>query len=150
MISTVRTTSENPDFQKLVAMLDRDLAVRDGDDHAFYSQFNKIDSIKQALVAYEDGIPVGCGAIKLFDADSMEVKRMFTLPEKRGLGIASKILMELETWATQLGVSRLVLETGIQQPEAIALYGKSGYVRIENYGQYAGVENSLCFEKILK
>lgn len=150
MISLVRTTSENPDFQNLVALLDRDLAVRDGDDHAFYAQFNKIDMIRHAVVCYEDGIPVGCGAIKSFGDDAMEVKRMYTLPEKRGLGIASKILTELESWAAELGISRLVLETGTQQPEAIALYSKSGYARTENYGQYAGVDNSLCFEKILK
>lgn len=149
MISLVRTTSENPDFQKLVSLLDRDLAIRDGDDHAFYDQFNKIDSIKHVIVAYQDEKPVGCGAIKSFEDGSMEVKRMYVLPEKRGLGIASKILAGLESWAMELGVNRLVLETGIQQPEAIALYTKSNYRRIENYGQYAGIENSLCFEKSL-
>lgn len=72
---------------------------------------------------------------------------MFTLPIGRGKGIASLILAELETWAVELGYSTCILETGFNQPEAIALYQKNGYNRIDNYGQYAGVETSLCFEK---
>lgn len=72
---------------------------------------------------------------------------MFTSAEARGRGIASRILDELESWALELGYSKCILETGFKQPEAIALYQKNGYSRIDNYGQYAGVETSLCFEK---
>ena len=75
---------------------------------------------------------------------------MYTLPQQRGKGYASIILNELEVWATELGFTSAVLETGVKQPEAIALYKKNGYNRIDNYGQYAGVENSLCFEKELR
>ncbi len=149
MTEISRTDSTNPDFVALVVALDADLAVRDGDDHDFYHQFNGIDDIKYALVAYVDDIPIGCGAIKEFDPSTMEVKRMYTPPEFRGRGIASLILKELESWTTELGYKRCVLETGKAQPEALSLYTKSGYEVIPNYGQYQGVENSVCFQKTL-
>ncbi|NNF30902.1 MAG: GNAT family N-acetyltransferase [Flavobacteriaceae bacterium] len=143
------TNSDDKDFIELVESLDRELAVRDGDDHAFYHQFNAIDMINNAIVAYEDKVSVGCGAIKEFDGLSMEVKRMYTLPDYRGKGIASKIVLRLELWAKELGYPFCVLETGKQQPEAMALYKKQGYEIIPNYGQYAGVTNSICFKKKL-
>ena len=145
----VRTTSENEDFRSLVNRLDRELAIRDGDDHAFYSQFNKLDTIKHAVVAYIDKEAVGCGAIRPFDDASVEVKRMFVPTEHRGRGIAKDILKELESWAVELSFKRCILETGLKQPEAIALYTKSGYISIPNYGQYQGMYNSVCFEKIV-
>lgn len=147
MINLQRTDSANPDFIALVKQLDADLAERDGSDHAFFAQFNKIDMIKHVVVAYEDEKPVGCGAMKAFAPDTLEVKRMYTLPEHRGKGIAGKVLAELERWAAALSYAKCVLETGEKQPEAIGLYKKSGYRQIPNYGQYAGVESSVCFEK---
>jgi GNAT superfamily N-acetyltransferase len=72
---------------------------------------------------------------------------MYTLPGKRGRGIASRILNELEKWAAELSYNKCILETGNRQPEAIMLYQKNGYNRIPNYGQYQGIENSVCFEK---
>ena len=149
MINLIRTNSENPDFIELVKHLDADLAQRDGDDHPFYAQFNKIDKIGYAVVAYENDIPVGCGAIKEFDRTTMEVKRMYTFPEHRGKGIATKILAELEKWAAELKYEKCILETGKKQPEAIYVYQKNGYKLIPNYGQYAEVDNSVCFEKVL-
>ena len=149
-VELIRTDAANPDFIVLVKQLDADLAPRDGEDHAFYSQFNKIDAIKHVILAYENGRPCACGAIKDFAPDTMEIKRMYTIPESRGIGLATKILTELEIWAAELGCKKCILETGIRQPEAIALYQKNGYVRIPNYGQYIGVENSLCFEKVIR
>jgi putative acetyltransferase len=150
MIELIRTDSSNPDFIRLVQFLDADLAIRDGLEHPFYAQFNKIDQIKYVVVAYEDKEALACGAIKEYDRQSMEVKRMYTSPESRGKGIAGKILTELERWASELGFKKCILETGLKQPEAIALYRKCAYRIISNYGQYAGVENSLCFEKGVK
>lgn len=149
MISCNRTNPENGDFQKLVRELDKDLKIRDGEDHDFYAQFNKIDKIKHSIVAYDNGIPVGCGAIKLYNPYTMEVKRMYVVPQKRGQGIASMILNHLELWALELNYTKCLLETGVNQPEAIALYKKNRYKIIYNYGQYANVKNSVCFEKIL-
>lgn len=148
-LKIIRTNSEHADFQALVRLLDAELAVRDGDDHSFYAQFNKLDLIKHVVLAVQDDLAVSCGAIKQFDEQTMEVKRMFTLLDYRGKGIAAKILAELETWAAELGFTQTVLETGYKQPEAIRLYEKSGYERIPNYGQYIGVENSLCMKKHL-
>lgn len=149
MVTIMRTGSDHPDFVGLVKLLDADLAGRDGADHLFYAQFNTIEKIKHALVAYEDERPVGCGALKPFAPDTMEVKRMYILPESRNKGIAAMILRELENWAREMSFLQCVLETGKRQPEAIALYRKCGYTLIPNYGQYAGVENSLCFRKQL-
>ena len=144
----LRSNSSNADFIKLVSLLDQELSIRDGEDHDFYHQFNHIDKIKYVIVAYEGDKAVGCGAIKAYDSSTIEVKRMFTLPESRGKGVASIILNELESWARELSFQRCILETGIKQPEAIALYKKNGYTIIENYGQYAGITNSICFEKV--
>lgn len=150
MIHLLRTDSTNTDFQKLVTLLDSDLRTRDGEDHAFYSQYNKIQAIKHVVVAYQNDEPVGCGAIKEYESGTMEVKRMYVSEDKRGSGIASAVLKELEIWTAQLGYNKCILETGIRQPEAIALYKKNNYNIIPNYGQYAGIENSVCFEKILE
>jgi len=146
-----RTNSDDLNFRSLVALLDKDLAIRDGEDHAFYAQYNTVDAIKEVVVALNDkGKAVGCGAFKPFDENSVEIKRMFVHPDFRKRGIAALILNELEIWSASISYGRCVLETGKKQPEAIALYLKSGYLLIPNYGQYIGIDNSVCFEKILK
>jgi putative acetyltransferase len=149
MIRCIRTNSENEPFRGLVRELDADLRIRDGEDHSFYNQFNKIDKIKYVIVAYDNETPVGCGAIKEYSRDTMEVKRMYVPLNKRGQGIASTVLKELEKWAIDLNFKKCLLETGKKQPEAIELYKKSGYRIIPNFGQYANIENSVCFEKVL-
>ena len=149
MITILRTNSDNSFFRDLVRLLDTELAIVDGKDHSFYSQFNKIDKIRYVVVAFENDMPVGCGAIKEYTKDTMEIKRMYVAPQFRKKGIASEILSELEKWAAELSCSRCILETGKRQPEAIGLYRKSGYKVIPNYGQYTGVENSVCFDKDL-
>lgn len=145
----LRTDSTNNHFIELVKQLDKDLAIRDGDEHAFYHQFNKIDMWKNVVVLYEADVPLSCGAVKEIAPGTMEVKRMYTVPDARGKGLAAAVLAELEKWASELGCANCVLETGKKQPEAIALYQKCGYHIIPNYGQYAGIENSVCFEKKL-
>ncbi len=148
MIRLVRTDSSNNDFVELVKLLDKELQIRDGSEHSFYSQYNKIDKIKNVVVAYEDDVAVGCGAIKEYESNTMEVKRMFVKDEYRSKGIATKVLIELELWAGSLGYNKCILETGLKQPEAIHLYKKNNYKVIPNYGQYAGVVNSVCMEKV--
>lgn len=145
----IQTVATHPDFVSLVALLDSDLAERDGEEHSFYHQFNSTDSLKHCMLIYDKEVPVGCGAVKVFESNTMEVKRMYVPPAMRGKGIASILLRGLEIWAKELNYNRCVLETGIRQPEAIALYEKNGYTRIPNYGQYQGIPNSVCFEKNL-
>ncbi|NNE27896.1 MAG: GNAT family N-acetyltransferase [Saprospiraceae bacterium] len=147
MIKIIHTDASHPDFRKLVAQLDSELAIIDGDDHDFYHQYNGIEDIKYALVLYYEDQPVSCGAIKPFDDNSMEVKRMYTLPDARGLGYASKILSGLEEWANKLGFTYCILETGKRQADAVALYNKRNYDIIPNYGPYTNVKNSVCFRK---
>jgi len=147
MIKLIRTDSENKDFIDLVELLDAELAELDGDEHVFYAQLNKTDKIKQVVVAYENDKPISCGAIREYSPTITEVKRMYTVPEGRGKGIATKVLIELEKWAAELSYQKCILETGWRQPDAIRLYEKNGYNRISNYGKYSGMENSVCFEK---
>ena len=149
MLTFLRTNSTHQDFITLVRQLDVELATIDGDEHDFYAQYNKIDKINHVIIAYENELPIACGALKQFSENAMEVKRMYTLASYRGKGIASGVLIQLEKWAAEMNYSHCILETGIRQPDAIRLYGKNGYLPIPNYGQYAGVENSRCFEKAL-
>jgi GNAT superfamily N-acetyltransferase len=144
-----RTNSDDPDFINLIVLLDKDLAIRDGDDHAFYNQFNKTDKIKHVIVFYENDIAVGCGAFREKETDTAEIKRMFVNPDYRKRGIASKVLAELEIWAKEVNYIYTILETGKNQPEAINLYQKSGYTIIPNYPPYEEMENSVCMKKTL-
>ncbi|RED26145.1 ribosomal protein S18 acetylase RimI-like enzyme [Flavobacterium cutihirudinis] len=148
-MSIKRTNSDDIDFINLVALLDKDLAIRDGDDHAFYNQFNKTDKIKHAVVYYENNIPVGCGAFREKESDKTEIKRMYVHPDYRKKGIASKVLAELEIWAKEVGYTYTILETGKNQPEAINLYQKLNYTIIPNYPPYEEMDNSVCMKKTL-
>lgn len=149
MITLVRTNSDNEDFIFLVQQLDAYLKITDGDEHDFYNQFNKINTLNNVVIAYLENKPVGCGAFKEFNTTSVEVKRMFTSNDSRNKGIATRILNELEDWAAELNYKSCVLETGIRQVEAVQFYTKCLYKIIPNYGQYQDVKNSICFEKKL-
>jgi putative acetyltransferase len=99
------------------------------------------------MVARADGVAVGCGAVRLRSADTAEIKRMFVLPSARGRGVGRVVLEELEAWAAAAGASRLVLETGDLQPEALRLYDRAGFRPIPCFEEYAGAPLSRCFEK---
>ncbi|WP_010232464.1 GNAT family N-acetyltransferase [Gillisia marina] len=149
MLVLKRTTSENPDFISLNKLLDKELTIRDGDEHDFFDQYNKIDTIKHIVLAYDNEEAIGCGAIKDFDEDTAEIKRMFVLQSGRGKKVATTILTELENWARELDYKKCILETGITFKDAIGLYHRAGYEVIPNYGQYNGVKSSICFCKSL-
>ncbi|WP_268847234.1 GNAT family N-acetyltransferase [Flavobacterium aestivum] len=150
MITIKRTTSESADFQKLVVLLDEALRIKDGEDHDFYAQHNTLDKINHVVVCYQDNVAIGCGAFKEFDSNAVEIKRMFVHPDYRGKGIASSVLKELEIWASELHYTNCVLETGRNNPEAIALYQKSGYEIIPNYDQYENIDTSVCLKKSIQ
>ena len=147
--SILRTIPDNKDFQNLTMALDKELAIRDGELHSFYHQYNSLKVLDHVVVAYYNERAIACGALKKYHENSVEIKRMFVLESERGKGIASTILSELESWAKELKYERCILETGINQPEAINLYKKNNYTTIPNYGQYENIYNSVCFEKIL-
>lgn len=149
MLNLKRTTSECHDFHELIRSLDVDLTARYGIQQSFYKQYNAVDRIDTVVIAYIENYPAGCGCFKKFDETTVEIKRMYVKPEYRGKGISKQILAELEKWAAESGFTTAVLETGVHQPEAIGLYQKAGYVPIDNYGQYARVDTSICFKKRL-
>lgn len=137
------------DFQALVTKIDAEHAIRDGDEHTFYHQFNGIESLDHVIVAYDKGQPVGCGAFKVRNKQQVEIKRMFVLTAVRKKGCASAILTALETWAADEGFSEAILETGKAQIEALSFYTKQGYTVIPNFAPYVGVKNSVCFSRSL-
>jgi putative acetyltransferase len=145
----IRSNSDNTDFQQLIRCLDEELAVRNGILQGQYTQYNIITNLGTVVVGYHDDRPSGCGCFKVFEETTVEIKRMFVTPEKRGSGIAKMILQELEKWAFEKGYRKAILETGVKQYEAIAFYTKLGYQRMDNYGQYTGNSNSLCMGKDL-
>jgi len=107
------------------------------------------DDIVLFLVARRDGKAVGCGGLRAIDAEHGEIKRMFVAPAARGSGVSRAILGALEDAARERGWSRLVLETGTEQPDAIRFYTREGYAPIERYGHYAESELSRCFGRSL-
>lgn len=148
-IEVERTNSENEDFRKLVFELEDHLTWADEKAHSECKQYNKLESIKHVIVVYIDKKAIGCGAIRKYDQDTIEVKRMFVSKNTREKGVGTKILIELETWAKELGYKKSILETGAMLPEAVRLYKKNNYIQIPNYGQYEGMEKSICFAKKL-
>ncbi|MBL0152570.1 MAG: GNAT family N-acetyltransferase [Chitinophagaceae bacterium] len=150
MVTIRRTDNGDNDFIQLVEWLDRDLLARYGKAQETYQPFNSIDQIREVVIACLNDVPVGCGCFKPWEERTTELKRMYVKPGHRSLGIASKVLSELERWSAELGYERMILETGKGQPEAIRLYEKNGYTLIPNFGQYEGMKDSICMEKRLR
>lgn len=112
-----------------------------------------MDENEQMLIFYvaydESGNAVACGALKHFNDQTAVIKRMYVKPEYRGRGLSKNILSELEDKAKELNYNRLVLETGLKQPEAMSLYTKFGYKSLKCYGKHAEDPDSRCFEKFI-
>ena len=144
----IRTTYVNPEFQKLVAQLNEDLARRDGKDHPL-SQFNEIIHLKYVVVVYLKNKAVGCGAIAKYDLVATEIKRMYVTPSHRGQQLGENILSELENWTKELGLSKCILFMGVNQPEAMKLYLRNNFSVIENYGKLKDIPDSICLAKTL-
>jgi putative acetyltransferase len=102
------------------------------------------------LIVYQEGTPVGCGALRLLNAGTAELKRMYVSPAVRGTGLGRRLVAALEAEARRLGVRRLILETGIRQAAALALYRATGFQPIPLYGEYCLSPNtSICLGKDL-
>jgi GNAT superfamily N-acetyltransferase len=143
---------DSPDAQRLVAALDAGLAELYPPEQRFGPNL-KAHHLEAGrgtfLVARDNGRPVGCGAIRMNDDTTAEVKRMYVEPEDRGKGVGRAVLARLEAAAKQFGARRLVLETGTHSPEALALYRGAGFRQIDCWGEYATSPTSVCMEKIL-
>ena len=151
---TVTIVSENPAGEESLRLI-RELTVElsslyedDGGANSFDP--HKLGDRRSAfVVARLDGHAIGCGAIRPFNFETAEVKRMYVAPEVRKVGIGARILRELESVAKELGYQRLRLETGLKQAGAIALYEAAGFAKVNCLGEYASNPMSICFEKEL-
>lgn len=114
-----------------------------------YLQYNKLDDIHDVVVAYENDVPVGSASFKKYDDECAEVKRVFVKKEYRGRGISNILMKMLEERAREKGFKYFILESGEPLVSAMALYRKSGYKAIPNYGQYVDMEESVCMKKKL-
>lgn len=147
-----RTDGKNKDFIENCRLLDMDLDRRVGKKikRDKYKQFNLLDEIQHAIVVYENDTVVGGGAIRKYDDENIELKRVFVHPEYQGRGIGSRLVALLIEWAMELGYKRMVLETGELLAESCAVYNKLGFKIIPNYGPYVNMPESLCMAKDLK
>jgi GNAT superfamily N-acetyltransferase len=148
---------DDPDAAKLIDEVQQEYVVRYGDIDATPVDVAEFLAPRGIfLVGYLDDVPVACGAWRAHDGPApdfrpgdVELKRMYVVPSARGKGFARAILSELERTAAGAGRLRAVLETGTEQPEALALYASSGYHEIENFGVYKNEPESRCFAKAL-
>jgi putative acetyltransferase len=150
MITIKRTGTGEKDFQQLVKELDVDLTARYTNYEARFLDLNVLsDNVSVVLIWYNNEL-AGCGALRpLPEYEAMELKRMYIRPPYRGKGLSKKVLAELEAWAIEMGHSRILLETGKNQPEAISLYLKNGYAHITSFGGYKKIAEAICMEKTL-
>lgn len=143
------TNSDNPDFRKLVSLLDKSLWETYPELKADYWGNNIIEFNPNVVLVFRNDVAVACACFKKYDANSVEIKRMFVSPEHRGFGLAQHMLQELEKNAAALGFTSLILETLVKQTAAIALYKSAGFVVIENYPPYEGRDLSVCMRKTI-
>lgn len=144
---------ESADARRLIEALDAHLASRYAPEQRFGPNLKPAQlapGLGTFVVARWDGRAVGCGAVRLLDESTVEVKRMYVEPEMRGRGVAREILSHLEGAGRELGARRAVLETGIHQDEAIGLYRRAGYNQLDCWGEYTASPTSVCFEKAIQ
>jgi putative acetyltransferase len=147
-LALVRTCSDDPRLGPLLAELDDFLHSTDGDElHEKVAPFNRLDIAACVVIAEWNGEPAGCGALRRRDGAEGEIKRMFVRPAFRGRRIGRAILSELEAWAAELGMKRLVLETTLELEAAVALYLSAGFEPIPSYPPYDRILESSCFAK---
>lgn len=147
----IKTDGTDERFVMLCGKLDEFLSCMNGKEKQknVYDQYNSLAGIHDVVLALEDGIPAGCGSLKEYGSRTGEIKRVYVREEYRRNGTGRKIIEALEALAKDKGYDRLILETGVSFTGATHLYKSQGYRVIENYGQYAGMKDSLCMEKIV-
>lgn len=147
MYTLIETTNHHPQYIDLAAALDAELALRDGKAHAFYAPHNTSTHLQAVVLVMQNETAVACGAFKINKPGVAEIKRMYVTPTHRCKGLATSILLRLESICKKQHFNATVLETGINQPEAIALYRKSGYQQIPAFPPYEDAPLSICFMK---
>ena len=151
-VSIQRSDLSSEAATRLISALNAELSRRypeEGANH-FRLDAQEVEEGRGAFfIAYANGEPLGCGAIRRIGADCAEIKRMYVEPYARGQGVGRKILLTLQEEARRLGVARILLETGERQPEAIALYNRAGFLRVRAFGEYVDSPLSVCMAKDL-
>lgn len=148
-IQLVETGVEHPDFIELVRQLDEYYYMRFREIVLNYQQHHDLSTMKCGVVAYVDGQPAACGALKMYNEKTVEMKRIFVLGEFRRQGLASQIMKTLEKLAVEQGSAYAVLETGAEMKDAIRFYQRIGYTVIPNFGSFVGDDICICFGKSL-
>ena len=151
-LSVAAEPFDSEDARRLIAALDAGLAELYPPEQRFGPNLkpHHLEAGRGAfLIARDDGRPIGCGAIRVLDPMTAEAKRMYVEPDQRGKGVGRAVLAGLEEAAKQLGVRRLVLETGIYQDAALSLYRHAGFTPVDCWGDYASSPTSICLEKQL-
>jgi GNAT superfamily N-acetyltransferase len=150
MTTYKRSSASDPALHELIVDLDKELWDRYPDIQQNFAPLNFVDESFRVILAQDSERSVGCGCFRLMkEKDVVEIKRMYVAPLFRSRGVGKRILSELERWAAEEGFVQAKLETGINQPEAIAAYEKSGYSRIPNFGPYVNMAESICMMKLL-
>ena len=147
----LRCDGNNKDFIENCRLLDAELDLRVGKiiKRDKYAQYNLLDKINEAIVVYRDNNPIGGGAIRPYDENTAELKRVFVIPAEQGKCIGTELVSKLIEWARELGYKKMILETGELLAESCHVYSKLGFQRIPNYGAYADMPESLCMGKEL-
>lgn len=152
LIEFKRTDGKNKDFVENCRLLDMDLDRRVGKKikREKYEKYNQLDEIQEAIVVYNDNNAVGGGAIRRYNNEDIELKRVFVHTKYQGQGIGTKLVSLLIEWAAELGYKRIILETGELLEESCYVYKKLGFKVIPNYGPYVDMPESLCMARDLK
>jgi putative acetyltransferase len=150
-VTIARTPLASPEAQALIAALNRELAAaypEEGANHFRLDADEVADGRGGFFVARSGGVAVGCGALRKLDGARCELKRMFVVPSRRGQGVGGALLARLIDEARALGAGEVVLETGIRQRDAIAMYERAGFVRIAPFGEYLrSPDTSVCMAR---
>jgi GNAT superfamily N-acetyltransferase len=141
---------DHPDVVRMVAEVQAEYVVRYGaPDEAVVDPAEFVPPVGLFLVGFLDGVPVATGGWRRFDDRTAEVKRMYVVASARRRGLSRRMLAEIERSAGLAGIDRLVLNTGFEQPEAVALYEQTGYLPTSGFGYYADHPLALFYEKKL-
>jgi len=141
---------DGPAAQQLIAEVQQEYVVRYGSPDTTPvdpSEFAPPDG--RFVVGYLDMAPVAMGGVRRIDGADVEIKRMYVVPDQRGRGLSRVVLAHLESLARELGATRVLLETGQKQPEAMRLYESSGYERVEGFGHYRCEPDSVSYAKFV-
>jgi len=149
-LALARTPYDDPVVRDLEAQIQREYVRRYGGPDRTVTDAAQFDPPAGVfLVGWVGDQAVASGGLRRHDGRTAEIKRMYVVPEHRGRGFARSVLAGLERWAVDLGYGQIVLETGVEQPEAIALYTSSGYRPVQGFGHYRDSQLSRSFGKPL-